>query len=252
MNKEIKKAIISLSVFTSLLTMAGCGKEAECDIEGNHIHKYKNNAGIERYIEGESESKYSFSGNIYYRTNEYLTLDEESQKIYKVVSDKSLVDIKDNEELLYSISDNLKDYYEFKYYYYETEYHTHYYTDGDGKQHSYTTSEEVKKYKWTTDPHHKNLTGDRRIITHVFYGYKIVKDKNGKYKTIEGGPVNDIRVLLEMGYDYVDNDIYHSIEREDYLKKIGLYNYVDSDSLKPVYIIEDGAYILYDDYILKR
>ena len=48
MNNEVKKVIISLSIFTSLLTMAGCGKEADCDIEGSHIHKYKSNQGIER------------------------------------------------------------------------------------------------------------------------------------------------------------------------------------------------------------
>ncbi len=252
MNNEVKKAIISLSLFTSLLTMAGCGKEAECDIEGSHIHKYKSNQGIERYIEGESESTYSFGSNTYYRTDDYITLDEESEKIYKVVSDKSLVGIEDNKSLLFDISDNLKDYYEFKYYYYETEYHTHYYTDGDGKQHSYTTSEEVKKYKWTTDPDHRNLTGDKRIITHVFYGYNVVKGENGNYTVIEGGPVDDIRLLIEMGYKYVDNSIYHEMEREDYLYKIGLYGHVSDEDLRPVYVIEDDEYILYDEYVLKR
>lgn len=251
MNEEVRKSLISLGIFLNILLTSACGKTIDCNIETNHMHVYKNNYGITRYIDSEDETVHNINDYVYYRTDDYVELNDENKDIYRMISNKGFISIADNEEKLCEISDSLKDYYEFRYYYYETETKTHTYSDGDGHVHTYTTTEEVKKYSWTTNPNHSRLTGEKRIITNVFYGYKIVKDKNG-YKVISSTPVDDIRLLIEMGYDYVGKSIYNTMNREDYLKETNLYGHVNESDLKDVYVLVDGEYVLYNEYILRR
>ena len=252
MKKDIRKSLISLGLFINILLTSGCSKTVDCNIEGNHIHKYRNSIGIERYVLGEKDYVHNINEYIYYRTDEYVKLDSENEQIYRIISVDNLVSIDDNKEKLYVLSDNLKDYYIFEYYYYVTEYDTKTVKNADGSTSTEIEEKKVKKYDWTTDPHHKNLTGDKEVMTNVFYGYAISYKDGVGYRVIKGGPVDDIRILEEMGYKYVSSNLYSSMERDDYLKKVGLYKHVKNSDLKPVYVIDNGEYILYSEYVLKR
>ena len=249
--QEIRRVLASLGIFINILSLAGCGKTIDCEIEGNHAHLYRSSQGIERYIPGEYDSIGSSNGRIYYKTDDYVEINDDNKAFYDYILKRKLISISDNERLLCEISDSLRDYYEFEYYYYTTEYTTHHYIDGDGNPQSYKTSETVRKTDWTTDMNHSNLTGNKEIMTHVFYGYKIVHN-GSEYKLIKSGPVDDIRLLIEMGYDYIDSNIYYSKNRDSYLKAIGLYGTIDESELKPVYVIVDNEYVLYQEYILER
>ena len=115
MEKEIKKALISLGVFINILLTAACGhKTVDCDIEGKHRHKYRSDIGIERYISSEYDYVHNINDYTYYRTSDYVMLNEENEQLYSMISSNSLISIDGNKELLYNISDNLKDYYKFE------------------------------------------------------------------------------------------------------------------------------------------
>ena len=186
MENDIKKSLISLGLFINILLASGCSKTVECDISENHMHKYRSSIGIERYVSGEEDYVRNINDNTYYRTNEYVELNSENEQLYRIISNNDFVSIDDNRELLYNISDNLKDYYVFEYYYYVTEYHTKTVRNADGSTSTERTEESVRKYDWTTDPHHENLTGDKEIMTNVFYGYTITYKDGVGYRVIKG------------------------------------------------------------------
>ena len=228
MNTKIRRKFISLILSLQVLLLAGCTKNVNCDIKDKHIHVYTNEYGIDRYVSGEREYVGGVVSDRYYRTDEYLLLNEENEKLYKYLSDQNLVSIIENIDVLNSISSNLHDYMEYQYKYNRT------YTTTDGKGH--TTVHTTPAYSWTTDPNHSRLTGKERVMTHVFYGYNVVKNSNGKYELQKSGPVQDISLLLDMGYGYISNSIFSDICLIDYYKELGIpYSSYDSSLYYEIY-----------------
>ena len=109
-NKEVLLAyLITLSLFLS-----GCAEKATCLMPLRHVHKYvkedDNGNTIVRYIESENKSDKD-----YIRDNEYILIDDNARKIYKLLDEKCLFVGKDNWNYLYNLMANNQDYLEYFY-----------------------------------------------------------------------------------------------------------------------------------------
>ena len=215
MKKSFKNRLLSLLISLNIVLLSGCYQPVDCNVKKNHIHSYISEQGIERYITGEREYVGGFSSIRYDRTENYVELDDSNIDIYSLISKKNLVNITDNYDILKEISDSALDYmlYQYSYNYTTITYNIILKIP--------TTKNEIK-YEWTTNPNHENLTGNKKIITHVFYGYNIIKNDKGNYTLVSSGPINSLDLLIEMGYQYVDADIMHEMNKEDYLKLVGI------------------------------
>ena len=237
MNKEFKKRLLSLLLALNTIIVSGCVKNIKCDVKDEHMHVYTSEMGIDRYAKGEKE--YLGDGNKrYYRTEDYVSIDNNNKDEYNLISNNNLVSILDNKDILFELSNSLRDYYQFEYYTYEdSEYTTTTYRLGN--QYQEVHRKKTKKYNWTTDPNHSNLTGKYTVNTHVFYGYNIVRNSNGKYELQKSGPVDSIELLIEMGYKYVDVSLFTSMRKAAYYKQLGISNYTIND---------DNCYVKQSDY----
>lgn len=89
-NTGFKLMKTTLACTFILLTLNGCAKTIECDINGNHVHLYTSeDKKLSRFIDSEKE----YVGNLF-RTDSYLPMTEELENI--------------TENSLYSISDNIE------------------------------------------------------------------------------------------------------------------------------------------------
>ena len=213
MSKEFKKRFISLVLSLDVLLLAGCASKVDCDIEGKHMHKYTNEYGIERVSSGESDYIGGYNSIRYDRTNDYIEINSENEELYKFISNHNLVSIEDNYDEILAFQNGLYDYLEFQYEYEES----HIMPMGKGFMVYYST-----EHDWTTNREHSDLTGETRIQTHVFYGYNIIRNEKGKYKLQKSGPVNDIDLLIQMGYTYIDSNLVTEMVKNDYLREIGI------------------------------
>ena len=78
LNVNVKK-FLSLSGVVLVLvgSLSGCGKKADCNVNGSHAHLYKNEKGYVRYIDKEY---LTYEG--YARNEEYKDI-EGSEELYK-------------------------------------------------------------------------------------------------------------------------------------------------------------------------
>jgi len=212
MNREFKNRLLSLVLSLNFLLLPGCAKKVDCEIKNKHVHEYISEEGIKRYLESEREYVGLLDNYKYYRTNNYLLLNEENIEKLELISNKGLVDINENIEAIRDIYSSLSDHIIYQYRY------SSLVKSGKG----YIT---VTHYAWTDDPHHSGLTGKKDIVTHVFYGYNIEKNEKGKYVTIKSGPVRDVNILIDMGYKYINSNISEEMHLSDYLYKIGINDF---------------------------
>lgn len=99
-------------VFTTTATcLAGCGKKAECNIDGSHAHLYTNEEGYIRYIDKEY---LRYEG--YDRSDEYVSI-EGSEDLYRFLDKKNLMKIEDNLDLILAAQEENVDYVEYRYKY---------------------------------------------------------------------------------------------------------------------------------------
>ena len=230
MNKGLKRRLISLLLTLNVLFMAGCAKKVDCNVQGDHMHIYTSEDGLKRYVKGEREYN-TENDRTYYRTEEYEVLDDQNEiDLYTFISKKGLIKIEDNLETLKKITSNLKDYYIFEYYTINTSTYTttesHF--DYDIKK---THEKRTKEYSWSTNPDRSNVTGKYSIVTHVYYGYNIVKNGRGKYTLVKSNGVNDFNLLIEMGYKYISTEICTTSHLEPYNKSIGTKMVINHDEV---------------------
>ena len=231
MNRDFRIKLISLILSLQVLTLSGCGK-SNCNIEASHVHEYVSENGITRYSMSEKEKIGGFSSPIYYKTDNTIVLNDENIKKYKLISSNDLISINDNIDVLREITSNLNDYYLFQYKYVVHVSDPVYSINADGLPILIGYNEyDEDRFDWTSDPNHKDLTGEKKIMTHVYYGYRIVDNKIER-----SGIVDSLDLLIEMGFGYIGPSIYKEMEKDKYLKEIGLYGiYDDSNQYKEIY-----------------
>lgn len=199
--ERIKKSGVALLICGSVL-LTGYGKEAECPINGYHIHKYTDEAGYTKYVESEKMSLGEFN-----RNDEYILISKEEEEYYKKVNKAKLLLASNNYETIDKLLEENSDYLEYEY------------------RHTYITYMMSGKvlipithvsYNWTTDKNDSRLTGKVRIIHPMYQAYDIKKDENGK--------------LVVVVSDIVDN-LYDVIDEYPYIRKDDVKETVLDDTL---------------------
>lgn len=206
MTKEAKQFLAGILSATTLFTMSSCAKTVACDVEGKHSHTYVTEEGYEKEIESEKEKVGSF-----YRTDEHQELSKEEEKELKKANKSKLIRIDDNIDKLLELESSLYDYMQYEYA--TTEMETYYEIDGNGD--SKTSYRFVTEYHYTNDNERFGLTGDTRVVTHMFIGYKLVKNNMGKITVVKSEPMKSIEELVDAGYTHVKyGKIYYGLNRD--------------------------------------
>ena len=154
-NLKIYKSAIPIVLGASLV-LTGCNKKMDCQVEGEHAHKYVTESGFETY----RNSEYEHLGNLTWTDTTKENTDE-----INALTNFNLIRIDENEKI---IEENTKS--DLPYIEYEYKYH-------------YTTPVMIGKvwthiphtgYRFTTDKTHNNLTGNVRDVTYKYQAYKLV------------------------------------------------------------------------------
>lgn len=203
--KYIKRLVIGTLIVTMLSpvgVMIYKNRSMPCDVDGDHAHLYyDNDIKIERYIDSESQYKHGME-----RLEDYRMISEDEKDLLKFEDKNNLFRIDENTNRLQEIENiNKENNKEYRYKYVETVHWTTPIKVGKGWTviHHYN---DVDRYSWTTDKT-KNLTGEERDVSYLYYGYKVTQNENGKYELEKSDYVNDLSELPE-GYNYIKKDFY--------------------------------------------
>lgn len=172
-------------VVTVPMTLTGCSKKVDCNIQSKHAHLYQNNTGFVRYINKEYSS---YEG--YTRQEEYINI-EGQEDLYKFLDNKNLIPIKDNIDLILKTQELNNDYKEYRYRYIYMQPIPHTVRSGKTTRIYYTYMPQAR-YSWTTNLNRSGLTGEERICHYVYIAYKVEKNEKGKYVLIPSEQVEDL------------------------------------------------------------
>lgn len=194
-----KKLLLGALAF-SLVGTTGCGKKADCNIEDPHAHLYTNEEGYTRYI---NKEYIKYEG--YIRSDDYINI-EGQEELYKFLDKKNILKIEDNLDVILSKQEQNQDYIEYRYSYTYYQPISHSYTVNKST-YIYYTYKPMTRYSWTSDPNHRNLTGEQRLCHYVYTAYKIDKNEKGKYVLIPSNEVDNIKEVMDE-YPYIKEKYY--------------------------------------------
>ena len=192
--QALKGVALSL-VLVSPFTLNGCSETAECNVDSNHAHMYKNDSGYVRYIEDE---RLRYDG--YDRNNNYISI-EGKEDLYDFLTKKDLMRIDDNLEVIKKAQEKQIEYieYRYKYTYMQPIPYTKKVGNISTTQFHYIP---VTRYSWTNDPNHSRLTGETRTCHYTYVAYKVEKNEKGKYVLIPSEHVDDLTTVMDK-YPYI-------------------------------------------------
>lgn len=220
MGKNYQNKMIPYALILSML-LSGCGEKSECEIPSRHVHKYtkqtSNGITIERYIDDEHLNLSGYNWN-----NDYIEINKDDEKVYKIIRKNGLFDGVTNWEYLYNEMATHHDYLEFYYHYTTTET----YTTRDSKGNTQVKTRTVTHSGWTTNPNRAHNTGRTRLYHHRYYGYRIIYE-NGEFKSEKSQAVDDIREIIN-DYPYFSEDCI-SLVYEEYKYNKSELNYLSPE-----------------------
>lgn len=208
-NLNIKKMVklrgvpIALAATVLATSLTGCGKKAECNIEGSHAHLYTNEEGYNAYY---NKEYLEYDG--YERHDEYVPLTKDEVALYKFLDKKDLISLEDNLDVILTQQEQNQDYVEYRYSYKKRV------TRLVGKVPVRRT---VTRYSWTRDPNHSGLTGETRLCHYVYQACNVYKDEYGNLVVVPSEDVDDIRDLVG-DYTYVRKVYYKVVNCENNLE----------------------------------
>lgn len=201
MKKETKQFIAGLLGAATVFTTSACASEVECNIDKTHSHTYVTEDGYERQIKSEMEYVKDFN-----RIDDYNYITEEEIQKLRKTYEYNLIRIDDNLDKLLELELTLYDYKQYEY---------KYTTRSPRIIGSMITYSTVTHRAYANDKEHYNLTGNERIVTHKFIGYKIIQDEKGIFDVVQSEPMGSIEELVDAGFEYIAyNKLYLAYDRE--------------------------------------
>ena len=210
---KIRNIILGSLIISSIFLYSGCTKNVECDIETPHAHRYVSEKYLDKYVISEKEHIGSWA-----RLDDYIPVSKEQAKLIDFINDENLYEIESNKEEINNIISTNEDYIEYRYAYIYNMPIPHHRKIGKVST-VYYTYVPVTRYSWTADPNHSRLTGEERIVHHVYQGYKIVINEKGKYEAIESEFVDNLDELPDE-YKYINSDFCKKVYSNDKQKEI--------------------------------
>lgn len=201
--KGVKVRNISISglLIASIILFSGCSKDVDCNISDFHAHYYVNENSFNTFIIGEKENV-----NGWKRTEEYIIIDREEEKLINFENENGLFKISYNQDKIDEIvSSQGTSYTEYRYTYRWLQL----IPTRIGK---ITTFSQIwhTAYSWTTDSERSDLTGEQREVTKVYYGYKVIKDEKGNLQLVQSEMVDNL-TDLSADYIYIQSNFYKTV-----------------------------------------
>ena len=199
---RIKELNLELPLLEYLsLKYLGRFQKSNCSIQGFHLHRYQK-GGLVRYIPRENKKYQGF-----YWTRFGKMENNYNRDLIEFETKNGLLRISDNESYIRQLEEIQHDFTEYEY-----EYEQFYMM---GKVPMWTTETE-----WTAEPElldeDDELTGKARDCHHMYYGYRVYKDENGKLRLQKSPLVDDIFTIRDR-YPYIKEkfvEIIHGEERD--------------------------------------
>jgi hypothetical protein len=109
--KENSKKFFLDNMVISMLLLGGCSKDAKCDIKDKHAHFYVSDISFDKFVLGEKEQLWN-----HIRTEEYILIDDEAEKLISFENIAGLYRIAYNQEKTNNIVSEFScDYVEYEY-----------------------------------------------------------------------------------------------------------------------------------------
>lgn len=206
----IRNIIIGGLLVSSIFLFSGCAKTVDCDIADNHAHKYVSSEQFDKYVVSEKEH---IGLGKWLRTDEFIIIDKEQEKLIDFENKHDLLKISDNQDKINEIVSSHEDYVEYRYKYTYMMQIPHTRKIGNTTSIYYTTIPTIG-HSWTTNPNHSRLTGEERTIHHMYYGCKVIKNEEGKYEIVNSELVDNLNDLPE-DYIYIKSDFVKKVNFDD-------------------------------------
>lgn len=219
---KLRNIVLGTLVVSSLFLFSGCAKNVDCNIEVPHAHRYVSEKYLDKYLVSEKEYVGSWG-----RLDDYVFVTKEQENLLDFINDKDLYIIENNKEEIKNMVSSHEDYIEYRYSYTYMMPIPHHRKIGKISTVSYTHVPQIR-HSWTSDPNHSNLTGEQRVVHHMYQGYKIVTNEKGKYEIVASDFVENIEDLPDE------------------------YKYISSDFCKKVYLNNKNLEVDYEDGIEEK
>lgn len=204
-NMNIRKGAFTAALATtiSLMSLTGCTKKMDCDIEAEHAHIYTSDENFLSY----GTKEYEHIGDLYW-TEEIVPVTDEIE----YMEDKDLLKIEENIGALEQDTKN-----DFPYIEYEYKYTTTTFVSTGKTVIPITTTHR----NFTTDENHSRLTGRIRNVEYKYQAYKITTNKKGKKKLVKSDLVDNIEDIMDEYPYFKLKDFKQKVYSEPYEKESG-------------------------------
>ena len=212
MKKNVKNKLLSLFLsLSTILTMSGCNRKINCNIDDMHVHLYRSDVGFTKY----SSSELDHLPSDYYRTDDIVYVTPYEFKYYEYLSKNDFLHIETNYDLLKRYFPKISDHIEYEYMYKEL-------VSSENVKDEYNNIVDVKekyeiRFAWTPIVSDEVLTGNQRTITYAYMGYKIFYDENRNEFDYElSGYYDSIDSLIQAGYTHIRiNTFARQVDKND-------------------------------------
>jgi len=205
---KMRNFIAGGMLVASIFLFGGCAKNVDCDIKGLHAHNYVNEESFDKYMISEKEHN-----GKWVRTNSYVEVSHDMKELIDFENKEKLFRISHNKDKIKEIVDSQEDYIEYRYRYTYLLPIAHSMYNGKTTTVYYTYIPQTG-YSWTDNPAGYNLTGEQRVVHHVYYGYKVAKNSRGKYEAIRSELVDNIEDL-DGEFIYIKEKFYKKVNPND-------------------------------------
>jgi hypothetical protein len=202
---KVKNIIIGGMLIASILLFSGCSKDVECNISDFHAHYYVNDNSFDKFITGEKDHVGGWK-----RTEEFIVIDKDSEKLINFENKNDLFRRSYNQDKIKEVvSSQSPDYIEYRYKYRWMQMMPIF----SGKTTTYIPIWHTA-YSWTTNPERSGLTGEQRVVSRVYYGYKVVKDEKGNLQLVQSEMVDTLDKLSD-DFIYIKSKFYKTVHLDN-------------------------------------
>lgn len=197
--KKIKDKLILYGLsLASIINLSACNREIRCADKKSHVHLYTSNNGLSKY----SSSEFEYLNDDYSKSDQIKYVDLFELRYYNYLIKNNFLDLELNYDYLKKYFPKIPDCREYEYTY-KRLIDTKKIRDEFG---NVVDIEEKFKtcFGWCRIVDDKELTGNERIVSCGYMGYKIIyNEERDSFSYERSGYYDSIDELLSAGYTHI-------------------------------------------------